>query len=105
MSTNTYRQTNLGNKMDSSVNTSTSKPATGPGNFVPNTHNLETGPAYTTGGPHQSDLANKIDPRVDSDLNNRAQYAPGTAVKSNTHAGATKYMPNPESSNNGPHPS
>jgi hypothetical protein len=32
----------------------------------------------TNAGPHDSNLANKIDPRVDSDLNNRGQYAGNT---------------------------
>jgi hypothetical protein len=29
---------------------------------------LRTGPAPNTAGPHKSDLLNKLDPRVDSDL-------------------------------------
>jgi hypothetical protein len=71
--------------------------------YVPNTHRYETGPGPTTAGPHQSDLANKVDPRVDSDLNNRAQYAPGTTTATNTHPGATTFVDNPASSNLGPH--
>jgi hypothetical protein len=32
------------------------------------THSSATGPAPNTAGPHKSDLLNKLDPRVDSDL-------------------------------------
>ncbi|OJJ42925.1 hypothetical protein ASPZODRAFT_75313 [Penicilliopsis zonata CBS 506.65] len=63
-----------------------------------------TGPAPTTAGPHRSDLANKLDPRVDSDLNNRAQYAPGTTLSGNFHPGTTQQLPSPSSASNyGPH--
>ncbi|KAJ5488740.1 hypothetical protein N7539_003630 [Penicillium diatomitis] len=34
------------------------------------TNSYATGPADNTAGPHKSDLANKADPRVDSDLSN-----------------------------------
>ncbi|PCH07224.1 Hypothetical protein PENO1_013720 [Penicillium occitanis (nom. inval.)] len=71
---------------------------------VPNLSSYETGPANNTAGPHQSDLANKLDPRVDSDLNNRAQYAPGTTTTSNSHPGATSYAADPQANNTlGPH--
>jgi len=103
MSTNNYQTTNPGNNLDPSANTSNTNPAAG--GYVPNTHSLETGPAPNTAGSHQSDLLNKLDPQVDSDLNNRAQYAPGTTATNNTHAGATKHVSHPASSNDGPHPS
>lgn len=64
-----------------------------------------TGPAPTTAGPHHHDIANRLDPRVDSDLNDRAQYAPGTTVSGNVHPGTTVCVSNPESSNGGPHSS
>lgn len=59
-----------------------------------------TGPASQSAGPHTSNVANTLDPRVDSDLNNRAQYAPG-----NVHPRATQSYNNPNSSNAGPHSS
>lgn len=74
--------------------------------YVPNLSSYETGPAKSTAGPHQSDLANKLDPRVDSDLNNRAQYAPGTTTTTNYHPGATAHAANPNATNTlGPHDS
>jgi len=74
--------------------------------YVPNLSSYETGPAQTTAGPHQSDLANKLDPGVDSDLNNRAQYAPGATTTTNSHPGATSYVANPQANNTlGPHES
>jgi hypothetical protein len=57
--------------------------------YVPNPSGYETNPANT------------LDPRVDSDLNNRAQYAPGT----NTHPGVTSHAANPAASNIGPYES
>ncbi|PYI10600.1 hypothetical protein BO78DRAFT_305821 [Aspergillus sclerotiicarbonarius CBS 121057] len=72
---------------------------------ITSTSQANTGPARTTAGPHQSDLANKADPRVDSDLNNRAQYAPGTTTTGNVHPQATQGVSNPQSSTAGPHKS
>ncbi|RAK99673.1 protein dprC [Aspergillus ibericus CBS 121593] len=72
---------------------------------ITSTGQPNTGPARTTAGPHQSDLANKADPRVDSDLNNRAQYAPGTTTTGNVHPQATQGVSNPQSSTAGPHKS
>ncbi|PWY77234.1 hypothetical protein BO94DRAFT_538098 [Aspergillus sclerotioniger CBS 115572] len=72
---------------------------------ITSTGQANTGPARTTAGPHQSDLANKADPRVDSDLNNRAQYAPGTTATGNVHPQATQGVSNPQSSTAGPHKS
>ncbi|RAK71746.1 protein dprC [Aspergillus fijiensis CBS 313.89] len=56
---------------------------------ITSTGDARTGPAPTTAGPHGSDMANKADPRVDSDLNNRAQYASGTTTTGNVHPQAT----------------
>lgn len=58
------------------------------------THNTSTG-AYgsnTTAGPHSSNLANKVDPRVDSDLDGSKHVGgttgtTGTSGYSGTHAG------------------
>lgn len=50
-------------------------------------------------------MLNKLDPRVDSDLNDRAQYAPGLTVSGNVHPGTTQTVSNPNSSNKGPHDS
>ncbi|KAF7593397.1 hypothetical protein BBP40_011587 [Aspergillus hancockii] len=59
----------------------------------------------TTAGPHSSGMANKIDPRVDSDLDNRAQYAPGTTKAGNEHPYHTTQDTSFGSSNAGPHQS
>ncbi|BCS07727.1 hypothetical protein AtubIFM55763_005854 [Aspergillus tubingensis] len=75
------------------------------GSGITSTGQANTGPARTTAGPHQSDLANKADPRVDSDLNNRAQYAPGATTTGNVHPQATQNVSNPQSSTAGPHKS
>ncbi|GIJ91499.1 hypothetical protein Asppvi_010465 [Aspergillus pseudoviridinutans] len=64
-----------------------------------------TGPASKSAGPHNSNIANTLDPRVDSDMNNRAQYAPGMTSSGNVHPGATQSYDNPYSSNAGPHSS
>jgi len=37
----------------------------------------------TSNGPHKSNLANKLDPTVDSDLDHRAQYVPETTRTGN----------------------
>ncbi|EAU34788.1 predicted protein [Aspergillus terreus NIH2624] len=63
----------------------------------------QTGPAPTTAGPHRSNVMNKLDPRVDSDLNNRAQYAPGTTTSGNVHPQTAQDASLNESSNAGPH--
>ncbi|OKL62185.1 hypothetical protein UA08_02473 [Talaromyces atroroseus] len=80
-------------------------PNPGSETYAPNLSSYQTGPAKQTAGPHQTDFANKLDPRVDSDLNNRAQYAPGTTTSTNVHPGATTDAANPAASNQGPHPS
>jgi hypothetical protein len=74
-------------------------------NTAASTGDRFTGPASKSAGPHNSNIANTIDPRVDSDLNNRAQYAPGMASSGNVHPGATQSYDNPNSTNAGPHSS
>lgn len=65
-----------------------------------NTTDPRTGPAPTTAGPHRTDLGNSADPRVDSDLNNRAQYAPGTTTSGTVHPGTNQGMSNPDNKKN-----
>jgi hypothetical protein len=67
--------------------------------YIPNLSSYETGPAKTTAGSHRSDIDNKLDPRVDSDLNNRGQYAPGITTTTNSHPGATSYAANSQADN------
>jgi hypothetical protein len=55
----------------------------------------------TTAGPHDSNIANKLDPRVDSD---RSQYGTTTGGVT-TRGGATAYDTNTYSTNAGPHDS
>jgi hypothetical protein len=50
-------------------------------------------------------MANKVDPRVDSDLDNRAQYAPGTTKAGNEHPYSTTRDTSLNSSSAGPHQS
>ncbi|KAJ9269365.1 hypothetical protein DTO212C5_4637 [Paecilomyces variotii] len=64
-------------------------------------------PSSTNAGPHGSNTANKVDPRIDSDRDNRAA---GTYGSSNTHGGGSSdtYGSNTYgsgSSNYGPHDS
>lgn len=96
-------QSSLANKLDPRVDSSTG--TTTAAGSAADTSSRGTGPAPTTAGPHKSDTANKLDPRVDSDLNNQAQYAPGTTTTGDNHPGATQPMSNPESSSSGPHSS
>ncbi|RHZ67944.1 protein dprC [Aspergillus thermomutatus] len=72
-------------------------------NTAASTGDPSTGPASKSAGPHDSNVANTLDPRVDSDMNNRAQYAPGMAASGNVHPGATQSYDNPNSTNAGPH--
>ncbi|KAL4808048.1 hypothetical protein BDV18DRAFT_134166 [Aspergillus unguis] len=51
----------------------------------------------TNAGPHSSNLMNKADPRVDSDMDARSKYAPGTTSTGNTYTSTT--------GNAGPHSS
>ena len=73
--------------------TSTLGSSTGTGHAQPltggTTHGTSTS---TTAGPHNSNIANKLDPRVDSDLGNRAahQSLSGTGVGSTTHGTHTR---------------
>lgn len=54
------------------------------------TTGLSSGPAHTTAGPHRSDMANKADPRVDSDRDGRGMGATGmTGTHGTTGAGLT----------------
>lgn len=50
-------------------------------------------------------MLNKLDPRIDSDLDNRAQYTPGLTSSGNIHPGVQQTAYNPVSSNDGPHDS
>ncbi|KAL4916164.1 hypothetical protein BDW62DRAFT_186923 [Aspergillus aurantiobrunneus] len=52
----------------------------------------------TNAGPHSSNTMNKVDPRVDSDLDNRARYAPGTTSTGDQYT-ATSGNAGPHSSN------
>ncbi|KAL9045808.1 MAG: hypothetical protein Q9214_001215 [Letrouitia sp. 1 TL-2023] len=45
--------------------------ATGTAGAAGTSHNTSTGPATSTAGPHKSNLLNKLDPRVDSDLDGK----------------------------------
>ncbi|KAK1143640.1 hypothetical protein N8T08_006250 [Aspergillus melleus] len=63
-----------------------------------------TGPAPSTAGPHQSNMGNQLDPRVDSDRSNRDQHAPGTTTAGNAHHTSHNQGYN-QSSNAGPHSS
>ncbi|KAL4735601.1 hypothetical protein BDV11DRAFT_29187 [Aspergillus similis] len=56
------------------------------------------GSTSTNAGPHNSNLMNKVDPRVDSDTDNRARYTPGATATGNTHS-ATSGNAGPHSSN------
>jgi len=49
----------------------------------PNVDDTRNAGGQTNAGPHDSNMANKMDPRVDSDLDNRRSY-PGTAGSQNT---------------------
>jgi hypothetical protein len=53
------------------------------------------GPAPNTAGPHRSDLLNKLDPRVDSDMSNPQTRA--------AHAAAMGNLPGPAPNTAGPH--
>lgn len=69
-----------------------------------NTADPRTGPAPSSAGPHRTDTGNAVDPRVDSDLNNRGQYAPGTTTSGTVHPGTNQGISNPENTkNSGPH--
>jgi hypothetical protein len=54
----------------------------------------------TTAGHHNSDLLNKVDPRVDSDRDGKGPLQPGT-----THTGTTHTGIGSGSTNAGPHSS
>ncbi|KAJ5668772.1 hypothetical protein N7462_009842 [Penicillium macrosclerotiorum] len=65
------------------------------------THSYASGPASSTAGPHESNLANKADPRVDSD---RSQGGLGY-VPEHQQASTHSYASGPASSTAGPHES
>lgn len=100
-----YNTTNFNTNSLSTTPTTTTAPVCTPVGQEASTADPHTGPAPTTAGPHHTDMANRMDPRVDSNLNSRAQYAPGTTMSGNVHPGATQQVSNPESSNEGPHSS
>ncbi|KAH8690784.1 hypothetical protein BGW36DRAFT_389321 [Talaromyces proteolyticus] len=56
-------------------------------------------------GPHDSNLANKLDPRVDSDRDNRAAGTSATATGVGGTTGINTGYDNPRSANVGPHDS
>lgn len=58
------------------------------------------GAGSTTAGPHDSNIANKLDPRVDSDMDNRARHG---AMGGNdvTNPGPAQYTAGPHSSDLG----
>ncbi|KAB8238665.1 protein dprC [Aspergillus alliaceus] len=56
--------------------------------------------AQKTAGPHSSDTGNKLDPRVDSDVDNRARQAPGT-VSSDPRTGPAQTTAGPHESDLG----
>lgn len=60
------------------------------------TNTYNTGPATGTAGPHSSNLANKADPRIDSDMDNRATAG---------NLGASSYNTGPANKTAGPHKS
>ena len=60
------------------------------------------GASNTTSGPHSSNLANKADPRVDSD-NPRGNYGNPTGTYNNSNTGSNYGASHGETSNAGPH--
>ncbi|KAL6720455.1 hypothetical protein ACLMJK_002378 [Lecanora helva] len=65
----------------------------GPVSSGPTTGSPTTGPAPTTAGPHKSDMMNKLDPRVDSDLSKQRgnTAAPATGLESSTEKTSDPY--------------
>ncbi|KAH8703482.1 hypothetical protein BGW36DRAFT_87344 [Talaromyces proteolyticus] len=82
-----------------------SNPVSGGGPNIPNPSRYDTRSARRTAASHQSDIANQLDPRADSYLDNRAQYPPGTTTQGNVQAGATTLAANPQANNLGPYES
>jgi len=83
---------------------------TGTTNPFSTTHGTSTHGTSTNAGPHSSNLGNKVDPRIDSDLDNRGTtgtYGSNTA-HSTTHpttSGAFGSSHTAGSTNHGPHSS
>lgn len=73
------------------------------GNNNPNTagYDQQGNSGSTTAGPHNSNLANKMDPRVDSDRDHRND--PTSTYGSNTSGGEYTSSTNTGSTNAGPH--
>ncbi|PYH93454.1 hypothetical protein BO71DRAFT_484539 [Aspergillus ellipticus CBS 707.79] len=84
-----------GYKMNS-INSSY-KPGTTTDSSTQSPYHTSTSTQPTAAEP-QSDLTHRTDPRVDSDLNNRAQYARGTTTTGNGHPQAPQGISNPPSS-------
>ena len=62
----------------------------GPTSSTASSGGVSSGPAPKTAGPHKSDMMNKIDPRVDSDLS-KQQGTAGTGVGSSTAGTSDPY--------------
>ncbi|KXG51803.1 uncharacterized protein PGRI_091960 [Penicillium griseofulvum] len=112
---------NIANKLDPRVDSDRDNRAhheglTGSGTThgtsgVTGTHGTTaTGTHSTNTGPHSSNIANKVDPRVDSDRDNRAQHgltgaSTGAGLGSTHHTAATGTHGTTTSTNAGPHSS
>lgn len=71
------------------------------------THDKHEKPSHSTSaGPHDSNMANKVDPRVDSDRDGRAQHTYGTTGMNTGMNSGNTYAQNEYgtgSTNAGPH--
>lgn len=101
----------LANRVDPRVDSDNSRGNYGgtTGNYSSPSGNYGTSTGYgntgsTTTGPHSSNLANKVDPRVGSD-NARGNYGSSTGTYANPNTGNTYGSSYGESTNNGPHKS
>jgi hypothetical protein len=81
----TYGSSNPQNKVPSSSDTYGSGRQTGNRPDFQRDENRDT--RSTNAGPHDSNLTNKMDPRVDSDLDNRGQYAGNTGQSTGQSTG------------------
>jgi len=105
---------NLANKVDPRVDSDNSRGGYGNtiGNYSNPTGNYgsnTTGTGYgntpsTTAGPHSSNLANKVDPRVDS-YNPQGNYGNNSGTYNPTSSGINHGTSHGESTNAGPHKS
>jgi len=64
-------------------------------------NSMATGPAPHTAGPHKSDILNKLDPRVDSDLDGSKTIG-NTGTATTGHTGTAAPVRNTGNVNNGP---